>query len=380
MSLKDRSAIAGLGYTPQGKLPDRSAMSLYVEACKNAAEDAGLTIKDIDGIIIQPCPSDPRVNAFSLAQEMGLELRFGADQQVQGASTSAILQHAAMAVDAGLCDHCLCAFVDTSYSASSASTGGAVYQRGGGINAAYGQFGVAASYAMIAQRYMHEYGVTSRQFGAVSVTFRKHAQLNPRAQFRDPMTIEDHQNSRWVVEPLHLFDCCPVHDGGRALLVTTAERAASLPHPPVYIMGMGQGHPFGDPLRRETLTVTGAARSGPAAFAMAGITPADVDVGAIYDAFSFIVMLQLEDLGFCKKGEGADFVQDGRIGLGGELPINTSGGLLSEVYLQGWVGPHEAVSQLRGDCGERQVPGAEIALVTSSGGALSEHATLILRR
>jgi acetyl-CoA acetyltransferase len=183
-----------------------------------------------------------------------------------------------------------------------------------------------------------------------------------------------------VVEPLHLLDCCPVHDGGRAYIVTTAERARQLKQPPVYIMGFGQGHPFGDPLRRKVLTVTGAAMSGKTAFDMAGVTPKDIDMCCIYDAFSFIVPLQLEDLGFCKKGEGAEFVQGGRIGLGGELPVNTSGGLLSEVYLQGWVATHEAVSQLRGDCGLRQVRNAEVALFTSSGGALSEHATVILRR
>jgi len=378
MNLKDKCAIVGLGYTPQGKVPGRNAMSLYMEATRNAAADAGLAVQDIDGLLIQPCPTDPRVSAFGLAQELGLYPRFAGDLQVQGATGGAIIQHAAMAVDAGLCDYCLCSFVDMSRTGSPST--GVVYQMASTTNSAYGNFGVAAGYAMIARRYMHEYGVTSKQFGAVSVTFRKHAQLNPIAQMQEPMTIEDHQASRMVVEPLHLFDCCLVSDGGRALIVTTAERARALKQPPVYIMGMGQGHPFADPLRRPVLTLTGAVKSGKTAFAMAGITPRDVDMCAIYDAFSFVVPLQLEDLGFCGKGEGGAFVEDGRIGLGGELPINTSGGLLSEVYLQGWVGTHEPVRQLRGDCGERQVPGAEIALMTSSGGVLSEHATVIMRR
>ena len=378
MSLKDRCAIVGLGYTVQGKVPGRSGASFYVEASKNAIADAGLNVQDIDGIIIQPCPTDPRVSAFSLAQDLGLNLRYGTDQQLHGASSCAIIQHAVMAVDAGLCDYCLCAFADTSRSASPAA--GIVYQRAASTDAAYGMFGVAAGYAMIAHRYMHEYGVTSRQFGAVAVTFRKHASLNPIAQMREPITIEDHQNSRWVVEPLHLLDCCLVSDGGRAIIVTSVERARSLKQPPVYIMGMGQGHPFSDILQRQELMLTGAVESGKTAFAMAGITPADVDVCAIYDSFSFVVLMQLEDLGFCGKGEGGAFAEEGRIALGGQLPTNTSGGLLSEVYIQGWVGPHEAVRQLRGDCGERQVPGAEIALVTSSGGVLSTHATLILRR
>ena len=378
MSLKDKCAIVGLGYTAQGRVPGRSPMSFYVEASKNAVVDAGLQVQDIDGIIIQPCPIDPRVTAFGLAQEMGLNLRFGADQQLHGASSCAIIQHAAMAVDAGLCDYCLCAFADASLSASPSL--GVVYQMALGTEAAYGMFGVAGGYAMIARRYMHEYGVTSRQFGAVSVAFRKHASLNPIAQMREPITIDDHQNSRWVVEPLHLLDCCLVSDGGRAVIVTSAERARNLRHPPVYVMGMGQGHPFNDPLQRQTLTVTGAVESGKTAFAMAGITPADVDVCAIYDSFTFVVPIQLEDLGFCGKGEGGAFVEEGRIALDGELPTNTSGGLLSEVYIQGWVGTHEAVRQLRGDCGQRQVPDAEIALVTSSGGILSHHAILILRR
>ena len=378
MTLRDRCAIVGLGYTAQGKVPGRKAMSFYLEASNNALSDAGLNIQDIDGILVQPCLTDPRVTAFGLAEEMGLNLRFGADQQLHGASSCAIIQHAAMAVDAGLCNYCLCAFAEVSRSASPPT--GIVYQMAGSTNAAYGMFGVAASYAMIARRYMHEYGVTSRQFGAVAVTFRKHASLNPIAQMREPITIEDHQNSRWVVEPFHLLDCCLISDGGRALIVTSAERARNLKRPPVYIMGMGQGHPFNDPLKRQTLTVSGAAESGKTAFGMAGITPANVDICAIYDAFSFVVPMQLEDLGFCGKGEGGAFVEEGRIALGGELPTNTSGGLLSEVYIQGWVGTHEAVRQLRGDCAERQVPGAEIAIVTSSGGVLSTHASVILRK
>lgn len=376
MSLKDKCAIVGLGYTVQGKVPGRSGMSFCLEASKNALADAGLNVQDIDGIIIQPWPTDYRVSAFNLAQELGLALRFGADQQLHGASACAIIQHAAMAVDAGLCNYCLCAFADTSRSAPQ----GVVYQAPMGTNATYGFFGVAASYAMIAHRYMHEYGVTSRQFGAVAVTFRKHASLNPMAQMRNPITIDDYQDSRWIVEPLRLLDCCLVSDGGRALIVTSAERACNLKQPPVYIMGMGQGHSLNDPLQRQTLTVTGAVESGKTAFAMAGITPKDVDVCAIYDSFTFVVPMQLEDLGFCGKGEGGAFVEEDRIALGGELPTNTSGGLLSEVYIQGWVGPHEAVRQLRGDCDKRQVPGAEIALVTSSGGVLSTHAALILRR
>ncbi len=378
MSLKDRCAIVGLGYTVQGKVPGRSGQSFYIEASTNATTDAGLQVQDIDGIIIQPCPTDYRPPAFNLAQDLGLNLRYGADQQLHGASAGAIIQHAAMAVDAGLCNYCLCAFADTSRSGS--PTTGIIYQMAGGTNAAYGMFGVAAGYAMIAQRYMHEYGITSRQLGAVAVAFRKHASLNPIAQMREPITIEDHQNSRWVVEPLHLLDCCLVSDGGRALIVTSAERARNLKQPPVYIMGMGQGHPFNDYLQRQSLTDTGTEQSGKTAFAMAGIKPKDVDVCAIYDSFSFVVPMQLEDLGFCGKGEGGAFAEEGRIALGGELPTNTSGGLLSEVYIQGWVGPHEGVRQLRGDCSERQVPGAEIALVTSSGGVLSTHATLILRR
>ena len=376
MSIRGKTAIAGIGYTAQGRVPGRTALSLYMEASRNALTDAGMRATDIDGIIIQPCPTDHSISFGSLAQELGIALRFGADQQAHGASAATIIQHAAMAVHTGLSQAVLCAFADTSQSAP--LRGSVVYQRALGTDAAYGLFGVASGYALAARRHIEEYGTTSRQLGAVAVAFRKHAALNPRAQMREPITMEDHQASRLVVEPFHLLDMCLVSDGGRAFIVTSEEKARSLRQPPVYILGFGQGHPVDSLLRRPSLTTTGAVHSGRLAFEMAGVTPADVDVALIYDAFTSAVIIQLEDLRFCAKGEGGPFVEDGRLELGGPLPTNTSGGLLSEVYLQGWVGPHEAVLQLRKQAGERQVRDAELAVVTGSGGVLSTHGTIIL--
>jgi acetyl-CoA acetyltransferase len=209
-------------------------------------------------------------------------------------------------------------------------------------------------YAMVAQRHMHLYGTSNDHLGAIAVAEREWANRNPAAQFFDtPMTLDDYRNSRWVVEPFHLFDCCLVSNGGLAVIVTSAERARDLPRPPVYILGMGQGHPGGDPA--ETLT-SGAPLARDTAFAMAGITLADVDVAELYDCYTFTVLVTLEDYGFCKKGEGGPFVADGRIGPGGALPVNTGGGQLSSFYMWGMTPVSEAVIQMRGDGGARQVP------------------------
>jgi acetyl-CoA acetyltransferase len=197
---------------------------------------------------------------------------------------------------------------------------------------------------------------------------------------RTPITIEDHQNSRMIVDPLHLLDICLVSDAGRAMIVTSAEKARSLRQPPIYIMGFGQGFVISDLRARPDLTATGAVPSGRQAFKMAGLTPEDIDVLWLYDATTYTVITQLEELGFCKPGEGGPFVENGRLSIGGKLPTNTSGGMLSEVYVQGWTGIPEIVSQLRGNCGERQVKGAEIGLVTAEGGLMNAHSTTILRR
>jgi len=231
-------------------------------------------------------------------------------------------------------------------------------------------------YAMVAQRHMHRYGTTNDHLGAVAVAEREWANRNPAAQFHDtPMTLDDYRRSRWVVEPFHLFDCCLVSNGGLAVIVTSAERARDAKRPPVYLLGMGQGHPGGDPV--ETLT-SGAPLAKATAFAMAGITLEDIDVAELYDCYTFTVLVTLEDYGFCPKGESGAFVADGRIGPGGTLPVNTGGGQLSSFYMWGMTPISEAVIQLRGDGGRRQVPEAQVALVSGNGGILSTHATLVL--
>jgi acetyl-CoA acetyltransferase len=247
-------------------------------------------------------------------------------------------------------------------------------------NPTYGLIGPMPYYAMLTRAHMLKYGTTSRQLGEVAVTLRKHACLNPAAQMRTPVTVEDHQNSRMIADPLHLLDCCLVSDAGRAIIVTSAVRARSLRQPPVYIMGFGQGFVISDLRARPDLTSTGAVPSGQRAFKMAGVTREDIDVLWLYDATTYTVIAQLEELGFCAPGEGGPFVENGRLSIGGKLPTNTSGGMLSEVYVQGWTGIPEIVRQLRGDCGERQVRDAEIGLVTSEGGIMNAHSTLILRR
>jgi acetyl-CoA acetyltransferase len=250
------------------------------------------------------------------------------------------------------------------------------YAFGRGLDAAYGQFGVNAMYAMVAQRHMHRYGTTNDHLGAVAVAERQWANRNPAAQFHDtPMTIEDYHQSRWVVEPFHLFDCCLVSNGGLAVIVTSAERARDCPRPPVYLLGMGQGHPGGDPV--ETLT-SGAPLAKATAFAMAGVTLNDIDVVELYDCYTFTVVVTLEDYGFCKKGEGGPLVADGCTAPGGALPLNTGGGQLSSFYMWGMTPISEAVIQLRGDGGQRQVADARVALVSGNGGILSTHATLLL--
>jgi acetyl-CoA acetyltransferase len=387
MNLNGRAAIAGLGITEQGKVYHHNHVGFAVEAVQLALADAGLERSDLDGLIVNPGLTwgGFGMDSFQLQQAMGLrDLKLSASMSLGGATAAAMVQHAAEAIAAGLATTVACVFSDAPLKPPApkgdrkGSGSAAAYGFGRGLDAAYGQFGVNAMYAMVARRHMHLYGTTNDHLGAIAVAERAWANRNPAAQFRDtPLTMDDYHRSRWVVEPFHLLDCCLVSNGGLAVIVTGAERARDLRRPPVIIRGMAQGHPGGDP--SDTLT-SGAVLAKDVAFAMAGITLDDIDVVELYDCYTFTVLVCLEDYGFCAKGEGGPFVADGRIGPGGSLPVNTGGGQLSSFYMWGMTPISEAVIQIRGDGGERQVEGAEVALVSGNGGILSTHSTLVLTR
>jgi acetyl-CoA acetyltransferase len=293
-----------------------------------------------------------------------------------------MIQHATQAIAAGLCHTVACVFSDAPLKPPSPEGGrassGAAYGFARGWEAAYGFFGVNAMYALVARRHMHLYGTTQDQLGAVAVAQRRWAALNPAAQMHDrPMTLDDYRASRWIVEPFHVYDCCLVSNGGLAVIVTSAERARALRKPPVYVRGMGQGHLGGDP--SDTLT-SGAVLAKQPAFAMAGIELGDVDVVELYDCYTFTVLVTLEDYGFCAKGEGGPFAAEHHTGPGGKLALNTGGGQLSSFYMWGMTPVSEAIIQVRGEGGARQVAKHDVALVSGNGGVLSTHATLVLSR
>jgi acetyl-CoA acetyltransferase len=292
-----------------------------------------------------------------------------------------MIMHASQAIEAGMANVVACVFSDAPLKPPKPEKGkgdgsAAAYGFAQGLNAHYGLFGVNAQYAFVARRHMYKYGTTSEHLGAVAVAERQWANMNPDAQFYDtPMSMADYHASRWVVEPFHLFDCCLVSNGGLAVIVTSADRAKNLKRKPVYILGMGQGHPGGDPM--ETL-VSGAPIAKEIAFKMAKIDLKDVDFCELYDCYTFTVLVTLEDYGFCKKGEGGPFVADGTIGPNGSLPVNTGGGQLSSFYMWGMTPVAEAIVQTRGDGGRRQVPKHDVGLVSGNGGILSTHSTLVL--
>jgi acetyl-CoA acetyltransferase len=386
MTLKSKTAIAGLGITQQGKVYDYNQVGFAIEAVRLAIADAGLRRDDIDGLLLNPGLSwtDQGMGSFQLQQAMGLRnLRLSATMNAGGATACAMIQQAAEAIDAGICNVVACVFSDAPLKppkpkAEGGKGGGSAgaYNFARGLDAAYGQFGVNAMYAMVARRHMHLYGTNNDHLGAIAVAERQWANKNPAAQFYDtPMSIEEYHRSRWVVEPFHLFDCCLVSNGGLAVIVTSAQRARDLRKPPVYIWGMGQGHPGGDP--SETLT-SGAGLAKQVAFSMAGISIQDINVVELYDCYTFTVLVCLEDYGFCAKGEGGPFVADGKTAPGGSLPVNTGGGQLSAFYMWGMTPVSEAVIQMRGEGSTRQVPNAKVALVSGNGGILSTHSTLIL--
>jgi acetyl-CoA acetyltransferase len=375
-----KAAIVGVGASQQGKLPGETPLSLATAALKAALDDAGLEKDDLDGLLTMPGTTSPEgaKHYLTLGGHLGINPHLAGSLVMGGATAGALVQQAALAVDAGLADVVACVFADT------ARTGGSKFDAPAGRGDSWGiwgMFGNAANSALTAQRHMALYGTTSEQLGWVAVTCRRHASLNPNAVMREPITLADHQGSRAIVDPLRLLDCCLISDGAVAVIVTAAGRARSCRKTPVAIWGMGQAHTLQTFEHPDWWYLAHQRTCVERAYRMAGIGPADVDVAQLYDNFTIAVLLWLEHAGFCEPGEAGPFVEGGtRIGLGGELPVNTAGGNLSESYMQGWLHLVEGVRQVRGECGERQVEGAEVCLVTGRGMTLNTASALVLGR
>ncbi|MBI4234620.1 MAG: thiolase family protein [Chloroflexi bacterium] len=368
--------MVGAATTKFGKVPGVSALGFTVEAAKLAMEDAGIKKDEVDAVLCKYPPTGfQSLWAHRTAQALGIQPKVCATIDQAGATNIGLVEYAMMCIEAGLCTTAVCCYGDNPLSGTPGT-----YGRARGAEAASGLFGAPSGYAMIAQRHMYEYGTTHDQLGSVAISTRQWASMNPNAHMRQPITLEDYHTSRWVAWPFHLLDCCLVSDGGAAVVVTSRERAQSLKKKPVSIMGIGQKHLAWDLPYRPNLTTSGAKVSGETAFQMAGIQPVDVDVLELYDCFTITSLMTLEDYGFCKKGEGGPFCAEGHIAPGGRFPMNTSGGLLSESGMAGMQLIVEAVRQLRGECGQRQVKDPEIAVVSGQGGIMHTHATLVLRR
>lgn len=380
-----RVCIVGIGESALGRVPDRSALQLQSDAATAALADTGLVLSDIDGLITTPV----RVESWNMpcgvvASFLGVKPAYLSTLDLAGASGAAMVHHAAMAIASGQCTTVLC--VAGQNLLSNQSRGHAVQQMAESgaahpqFEAPYGPL-VASNYALIARRHMHEYGTTEEQMAEVAVTMRRHAGMNPAAHQREPITVEDVLKSPMITSPLKRLDCALVSDGAAAAIVTGAQRAKDLRRRPVFLLGQGYGLSHSYVGEAPNVTTSGAVESGRSAFRMAGVTHADIDVAELYDCFTITVIIELEDLGFCGKGEGGAFVQNGRIALGGKLPVTTHGGLLSAAHpglAGGFFHVLEAVRQLRGEAALRQVAGAKTALVHGNGGTIAIHCTLIL--
>jgi len=369
MSIKGKAAVAGVYEHPLRWAPHKTQYQIMAESARGALEDAGLTLKDVDGLFTSGVSG---MGIVSLAEHLNLNPDFLDSNSIGGSSFVSHTAHAAAAIAAGYCNVALILYGSKwSSDRFAIGTGGA----GGGdpseqFENCYGPTTVG-DYALTAQRHMHEFGTTSEQLAEIAVTMRKHASMNPLAKFRDPITVEDVMTSRVVSSPLHLLDCCMISDGGGAVVVTSAERARDLKKKPVHLLGAAEACYHTSAGMRD-LTDAAAKQSGPKALARAGIAHKDINMAMVYDSFTITVCVTLESLGFCKKGEGGSFVQNGRIGLGGALPINTDGGGLSSNHpgMRGIFLVIEATKQLRGECGERQVKDCKIAMVHGTGGTL----------
>lgn len=390
MALSDmaRGAVAVVGAvdaaSPTGKL-DQPVRQLEVQMIRAALDDAGLSIKDVDALFC--CTG--MMASMELAEYLRIQPRYTDTTMTGGSSFEVHVEHAMAGLALGLCDVAVIVYAQTPRSSRGGMGGmaGAMSAMGGGDvpmmewDLPYGLGTPASSYSLAATRHMAQFGTTSEQLAEIAVSTRQWAGMNPNARYRDPISIEDVLSSPMIAAPLHKLDCCLVTDGAGALVLTRADRARDLAQAPVYVLGTGTSHTHAMSISQmPDLTVTAGAVSGPKALAMAGVRPSEVDVVETYDSFTITVLLALEDLGFCVKGEGGDFVSGGRLGPGGDLPTNTNGGGLSYTHpgMYGMFVLVEAVRQLRGNAGQRQVRGAKVAVAHGCGGVLSSTSTVVL--
>jgi acetyl-CoA acetyltransferase len=378
-AIRDRAAIVGVGYTDYSRRSGKSTLSLALLAIKEALDDAGLSAQDLDGVVCHRIADS--VDPGQVARALGIEdIRFVQDIYGGGSVSAGVIGLAAMAVACGQAECIVC------FRALNARSGSRMGHSGGGTLDAdhwlpYAPPNPPHVFAMYSRAYLHAVGATSEDLGRVAINQRANAALSPRAMLREPLTMEEYLASRWIVEPLRLYDCCLETDAAVALIVTSAERARALRQPPVLVSGaaFGGGRPLPSD-GRTTFTSTEARKMAAHLYSSAGLGPKEVDVAELYDAFTPLVLMQLEDYGFCEIGEAADLIESGATRLDGPLPVNTHGGHLSEGYVHGLNHVAEAVNQLRWACGRRQVAGAEVALSTGQPGIMAGTTSAVLLR
>ena len=374
--LSKSAAIVGVAESDEiGNVPQKSALQLHAEAAHNALEDAGLSKGDVDGLFTAG------YSTYDTGEYLGISPRYTDSTTVGGSSFVIHVGHAVAAIAAGYCEVALITHGQAGRSSR------ARFDRDPNLptlqyESPYGIIGPPITYSLAASRYMHQYGEerTRQALAEIAVSTRKWAVLNPKAMMREPMTFDDYHDSRWISWPFHLLDCCLVTDAGAAVVVTSAERARSMPKKPVWVLGAAEHHDHAAISQMPDLTVTPAHVTGPAALAMAGVRHDDIDLTMVYDSFTYTVLVTLESLGYCGPGEGPDFVAGQRTAPGGDFPLNTSGGGLSYTHpgMYGIFLVVEAVRQLRSEAGERQVRDAKLSLVNGTGGALSSTGTVVL--
>ncbi|MBC7314552.1 MAG: thiolase [Rhizobium sp.] len=368
-------AVVGAAESDLGRVADHmTPIDLMAQAVQRALVDCGLCLQDVDGLFA--ATSQVRMAPLALAEYLGIRPGYFDGTNIGGSSFMSHLAHAHAAIEAGLCSVAVIAYGSTQRSVSRAAASPREYNA---YETPYRPLLPTSAYALSAARHMHLYGTTREQMAEVAVAARQWALMNPKAWEKEPLTIDDVLSARMISDPLTVRDCCLVTDGGGALVLVSAKKARDLDVTPIYVLGHGETLSHASISSMEDLTVTGAAQSGPQAFAMAGVTPADMDVTILYDAFTITPILFLEDLGYCPKGEGGRFVSGGTIAPGGSLALNTNGGGLSYCHpgMYGMLGMIEAVQQLRGRSGKRQVDGARMALAHGNGGVLSSQCTVI---